>query len=130
MGRGKVLAAQAVIHNLPLAPTDIMRGDRPVYILAEPLTVQGVTVAKGFLTDLVSAPRWTRKWLPLAKMARAALLHDWLCNMSPIGKLKANAIFRRQMKADGVSFAGRWAIWAYVSRPFAPRVRWHQPYLD
>lgn len=115
---------------LPLAATDVMRGDRPVFMLTEDVTLQGVTVGKGFLTDLVSAPKWARRWLPLEKMARAALVHDWLMNMTGLSRWKCNRLFRRQMKADGVSFRWRWLVWAYVSRPFAVRNKWHQPYVE
>lgn len=115
---------------LPLSETDQRRGDRMVYRLTESVNLLGVRIMAGFLTDLVSAPRWTRGWLPLSKMARAALLHDWLMNRSTWSRWKCNRFFRAQMAADGVGFFWRWLCWAYVSRPFAPRVRWHQPYLE
>lgn len=119
-----------MIHTLPLATTLLKRGYRPVYILTQDVTVRGIMVPKGFLTDLVSCPRWLRWALPVKRMARAALVHDWLCNSTNLTKRQANFIFRKAMADDGVCFVIRWACWLYVSRPGAPRVRWQQPYID
>jgi hypothetical protein len=119
-------------------PTKLKRGDRPVFRLIAHLALykqEGtrhsceVLVPKGFLTDYVSAPAWARKYMPLKAMQRASVVHDYLFNMSTMKRSEANRIFLRAMKADGVSFFWRWAAYLYVSRPFAPRVTWLQPYI-
>jgi hypothetical protein len=126
----RAMMAQITVGGaLPLETTDRKRGDRPVYKLLDPITLLGITVPAGFLTDLVSAPKWARRWLPLSKMARASLIHDYACNRLPISKWACNALFWRQMGRDRVSLFWRLCCWAYVSRPFSPRVRWDQPYL-
>ncbi len=118
-----------MIYNIPCVPTGEHRGPRPTYRLTDPVTGESVTVPIGFVTDFVSAPEWVRKRLPLAKMARAAVVHDWLYCCTDVSRWKADRIFRRIMKQDGVGFFIRWGAWLYLKRLCAPRVHWSQPYL-
>ena len=75
-------------------------------------------VPAGFVTDFASVPKilW---WCfpPTGFYAKAALLHDWCYFHGPILGLtrwEADAIFRRQMKRDGVGWRTRWTMWLAV----------------
>lgn len=121
-----------MMYGIPCDPTGVLRGnsDRPTYKLTAPVSGHGITAPIGFVTDFVSAPDWLLPHLPLGKMARAAVIHDWLCNETTMSKGARNRIFRDLMKEDGVNFFVRWGAWAYVARPGAPVVHWEQPFLQ
>lgn len=77
-----------------------------------------LTVPAGFRTDFASVPKWL--WFvfpPVGFYAKAALLHDWCYYCGPklgITRWDADAIFRRQMKRDGVGVRTRYTLWLAV----------------
>ena len=72
------------------------------------------TVPFGYPTDLESVPRglWNifPKW---GKGARAGVVHDFLCDTKPLDSDHVHALYRRALKACGVSrFEQHVKFWA------------------
>jgi len=96
-----------------LIPADIVLPqrlfERTRYRLQRPLTLCGITVPAGFVSDGASVPRmfW---WLfpPVGRYMAAAILHDWLLETGTPWPV-ANGYFLRALREQGVE---RWA--AYV----------------
>ncbi|MCA0358739.1 MAG: DUF1353 domain-containing protein [Proteobacteria bacterium] len=88
---------------------------RPLYDTCDPFEVDGVTVKPPYRTDLVSAPWWARPVLPLKKMRRAAIRHDWRRKNQPHRSTRAiDDDFRTDLLADGVSPFVAWICWRAV----------------
>lgn len=87
-------------------------GSRPVYEVGEEFTHDGITVPKGFKTDLVSAPWFLRPFMPLQHMAVPAILHDILRRLFLwLSLQETDKRFRRYMRDFGV--AQPWRTLAY-----------------
>lgn len=89
------------------------------------------TVPEGFVSDGPSVPRYigwrqiitsvllaTLALMRFGKLRaiRAAVLHDYLyCRDGPIvSRSKADRLFRKMLKFDGIGLSGRWIAWAAV----------------
>ena len=58
---------------------------------------------KNFITDFASVPRWLHWWVsPRGKHSRASVLHDYLYSLKHFSRYKADMIFLKAMKEDGV----------------------------
>ncbi len=65
-----------------------------------------IIVPAGFVTDFASAPRWTWTFVPpLGRYAKAAVLHDWLCEQKDLPRPIVDAIFNEAM---GVARVPAW----------------------
>lgn len=81
-----------------------------------------VVVPMGFKTDFASVPKWLWSiFPPTGYYQRAALLHDYCYMMSMFPNKRvcatrraADAMFRRQMKRDGVGWRTRYTLWLAV----------------
>lgn len=101
--------------DLPCGRTRRLLNDVVVLIDGQPLLIPA-----GFLTDGASVPRglWNI-FPPFGRYNRASLLHDYLyktgrINNAPVTRKQADDLFLDAMKALGVSWATRWAMWAGV----------------
>jgi hypothetical protein len=71
-----------------------------------------VTIPAGYKTDFASIPRPFRWLLPsTGKVARPALLHDWLLHRDD---KRATKIFNAALKAAKVTTIQRWIMVAFV----------------
>lgn len=62
----------------------------------------------GMETDFASIPRGLWNLFPKSgRHTKAAVIHDWLCQTKVMDSDKAHALFRRALKACGVSKIGR-----------------------
>lgn len=87
--------------------------------LQAPLTYRAATdtfsVPVGFITDFASVPRPLIWLIPrYGAYTRAAILHDYLCEVAPVGRSDADGIFRRMLRECGVTTPQRWMMWAAV----------------
>jgi len=97
----------------------VEEGDGTVWRLLDPLTVEinGETweVPAGFRTDFSSIPQVFRSIVPvLGRQNRASVLHDYLYVEKPVSRRTADAWFLAAMRACGVSWLKRNAVWAAV----------------
>ena len=86
-----------------------------------------VEIEQGFTCDLASIPRflWAVPGLsPTDTNKRAALLHDVLYRQQKVDRVIADALFVSVLKADGVSWPVRWAMYLAV-RIFGERAWAH-----
>lgn len=99
------------------------RNGRRLYRVVEDFTYEigflgsglKIIVPKGFVTDLVSAPRWARWMLPLEHMKRPAILHDYLREHRPDIELwRTNLIFLEAMYADNTNEPAKTLAWLAV----------------
>jgi hypothetical protein len=96
-------------------------GDR-TWKLLEPIEYQGkhetFRVSAGFETDFASVPRLVTWLVPTyGRYTKAAILHDYLCTESHLGRFDradADGIFRRAMRELNVGFLRRWLMWVAV----------------
>jgi hypothetical protein len=77
-------------------------------------------VPAGFPTDLCSLPPIARPFIPIAgRMAKPALLHDWLLEQ---GDARAADVFAEALAVAGVGQSLRWImvaavrVWARIRR--------------
>jgi len=88
----------------------------------------------GQRTDFASVPRSLVWFIPrYGRYTKAAILHDYLCNLAEQGKFErreADGVFRQAMRSLGVAFIRRWIMWAAVRfgalRTAAGRKDWSQ----
>jgi hypothetical protein len=74
-----------------------------------------ITVPAGFITDLASIPRAFHSLIPVnGKHSPAAILHDYLYCTQDRTRAEADAIFLEAMKACGVGWLRRQAMWSAV----------------
>lgn len=75
-----------------------------------------VEVPSGFITDLASIPKAFNSFYPShGKYTRATLVHDYLYSeQSKISRNKADKIFLKLMKDDGVDFVTRTIFYTAV----------------
>lgn len=74
-----------------------------------------IVVPAGSATDLASIPRPLRGILNQnGRSRRAAVLHDYLYRQGIVPRAGADAVFRRALGADGMSWLGRLTYWAGV----------------
>lgn len=79
------------------------------------------TIPKGFVTNFATTPKWIH-WLypPRGKYDRAALLHDYFCNVNnrykvlPEGKKVCDKLFLEIMKEDRVNIVTRTVFYLFV----------------
>ena len=74
----------------------------------------GVSVPKGFVTDLASTPRllWSI-YPPFGDYINAAVVHDYLYSIK-FPRDSADKTLRRILKRDGVPFITRWCFYTAV----------------
>ncbi len=94
---------------------------RPYYRTLDAFEVDGVIVAPGYETDLVSAPWWARPFLPLARMKTPALRHDMRRRLQRHKSLaQIDGQFREDMRLAGVPEPVRsiayWAVRTNTNR--------------
>lgn len=84
------------------------------WLVDEEYTRNGMTVHKGFITDLASTPRilWAI-YPPFGKYLAGAIVHDYLYSIKAPRK-EADISFRYILKQDGVGIITRWAFYAAV----------------
>lgn len=78
-------------------------------------------IPRGFVTNFATTPKWIH-WLypPRGKYDRAALLHDYFCNVNnrykvlPEGKRVCDKLFLEVMKRDKVNFFTRNIFYIFV----------------
>ena len=76
-----------------------------------------VRVPAGTKTDFASVPRWLWWFFPpMGRWNRAALVHDYLCNLKGCSRFLADAIFREAMAVLEVP------VWRRVSMYYAVRI--------
>lgn len=84
-----------------------------------------IEIPKGFRTDLASIP-WFLRWLPFldptSPKYRMALIHDALYALNDGYREDADMIFRSGLKADGVNYFIRMAM--YYGVRFGGRRAW------
>ena len=90
-----------------------------VWRLLSPLTVEVADevweVPADFLTDFSSIPRPARSVIPvLGKQNKASVLHDWFYAIKKVSRDKADKIFLAAMRASGVSWVKRTAMYLAV----------------
>jgi len=88
---------------------------RPYYRTLDAFEVDGVIVAPGYETDLVSAPWWARPFMPLKHMRDAAFRHDWRRkNRHDLSLEQIDDMFKGDLRAAGVPWPWpaicRWAV--------------------
>jgi len=93
--------------------------DKP-YILREPfsyytdlLPVTLIDVPAGYRTDFASIPRFFWRVLPpFGRYGKAAVIHDWLCDIEPkiCDHITAVDVFDEAMAALGVGQKTRWIM--------------------
>ena len=89
--------------------------------IAQPLRYQSavagrcIVVPKGFITDFASVPRLPIIYLAAGNTAHApAVVHDWLYTSGELRRSIADAVFLEAMKAAGIAWLRRWAMYAAV----------------
>lgn len=111
----------------PVSPEKYRGGSkRPLFEVVAAGPYMGVLPEPGFQSDLMSAPDYARSWFD-HDWDTPSIIHDRACQNPNLSHARANYIFRCALKDAGVGFLARWLVWAYVSRPGAPRVDWPQP---
>lgn len=79
------------------------------------LGIQWFTVPKDFTSDFASVPRFLWPVLPPhGRVARSAVLHDWLYCQPEFSRPYADLLFLEAMKADKVPWLQRWAMYLGV----------------
>lgn len=74
-----------------------------------------ITVPDGFITDLASIPRLLRGAINQnGASRRPAVLHDWLYCSQICSRRTADHLFLCALKADGLGFLSRWAMYSAV----------------
>jgi hypothetical protein len=71
-----------------------------------------VGAPRGFVSDLASVPRLL--WFlfpPSGNYAPAAIIHDWLYAAQTVSRARADWIFLDAMRAEGVNWFARWALY-------------------
>ena len=84
------------------------------WVVDEEYTRNGVSVPKGFVTDLASTPRmlWSI-YPPFGKYLAGAIVHDYLYYIkSP--RREADISLRYILKQDGVGLITRWSFYVAV----------------
>lgn len=81
------------------------REDRPLYVMARSVLLDGQLIPRGYVTDFGSIPRLAQWRIdPLDDHAWAALGHDWRYAIGEPGKRAfADQRFLRRMEIDGVN---------------------------
>lgn len=108
-----------------LGESFVIRSYTPeVWLLVEPVVYAGrtdlIVVPEDSRTDFATVPRVFTWLIPrYGVYTRAAILHDYLCEMvhrgSPIvTRRDADGLFRRVLRECGVSLVRRWLMWAAV----------------
>jgi len=97
-----------------------MQPGRPFEVASEVIYTNAVirlVIPPGFRCDLASIPRWLL-WMPglnvSGRNARAALIHDFLYDRQIVDREIADALFLSVMKADGVGWFARSAMYLAV----------------
>jgi|688.fasta_scaffold36050_4 hypothetical protein len=106
--------------TIKLEDLGIVKGTRKFRLLADfRCYYKGklITVPKGFITDGISAPKFSWAIIgPYGPAFPAALVHDWL--FSPFNTeydwKTSNWMFLELMKEAGVGFTMRWTIYSAV----------------
>ena len=91
-----------------------------------------VPIKQGTTLDLASTPRflwWIPGLSPTDANKRAALLHDVLYLEQKVDRVIADALFVSVLKADGVNFFVRWAMYSAV-RIFGERAWKHHQRMN
>ena len=84
-----------------------------------------IRVPVGYRTDFASIPRFFWRILPPAgRYGKAAVVHDWLCDVSPkiCDHITAANVFNEAMQVLGVNFAKR-AVMVKAVKWFGPRFK-------
>lgn len=96
-------------------------GERAEWVLLAPLIwesdiVGTVTVPTGTVTDLASVPRFLLIWLVFGGVAnKAAVLHDYYCQIEYPSKKIADNEFYEAMLLTGIKPWKAWCMWKAVS---------------
>lgn len=95
---------------------EVLPGGRHYKLLKEMIVFShrcGVTVVQaGFVTDMASVPRgFWNLFPPTGPYAKAAVYHDYLYQLGSISRADADAEFADGMRALGVSWPTRMAMW-------------------
>ena len=93
----------------------------PLWYDSDVLGGRVVKVAKGFVYDLESIPRWlpwTYAWLA-GTASRAGAVHDWLAQVHKVGDFSvdravADAVYYEATGVDGNGWLKRWIKWLGV----------------
>lgn len=91
--------------------------DRPIELrLDQDLTIDGLTVPRGFVTDGNSVPFGLR-WLfrPYGRMFVPAIFHDFLVRTGSIARTDADALYLVLGKREGVPAWTRYPMFAAVA---------------
>ena len=102
-----------------ITPLDLRAHVPGEWLLLSPLKYQSgatvITAPAGFVTDLASIPALFRPLLNSnGSSRRSAVLHDWLYCIKEGARADADSLFLEALKADGVGFAERWAMYLGV----------------
>jgi len=84
-------------------------------------------IEQGYTCDLASIPRllwWVPGLSPTDANKRAAVVHDLIYERQMVDRVIADALFVSILKADGVNFFVRWAMYSAV-RIFGERAWQH-----
>lgn len=74
-----------------------------------------IVVSAGFMTDLASVPRLFQAVVPvIGDQNGPATVHDWCYHSQVMPRADADSLFLAGMKAAGVGWARRWAMYAAV----------------
>lgn len=74
-----------------------------------------ITVRPGFVTDFVSVPWFARPFIPtMGRAAKAAVLHDWLLEMTDRPKPECDEIFHEALGVLDVDPIRAWLMYRAV----------------
>lgn len=96
-------------NDIVAEPFHFWRGD-------DEATGEHITVPKGFRTDYASVPRVLRSFLsPKKKIAKPAVIHDYLYSTGSVSKKEADTIFLEAMKVNKVNPIKRFVYYQAVN---------------
>jgi hypothetical protein len=103
----------------PATPLRVEQISPKTWRLLDPLSYTGKVdvfqVPGGFVTDFASVPRLVTWLVPTSgEYSRAAVLHDFLCEVPGFPRNDADGIFRRALGELGVPTVRRYVMWGAV----------------
>jgi hypothetical protein len=97
--------------------------DEPFSYYTDLLPVPIIDVPRGYRTDVASIPRLFWRILPPAgRYGKAAVVHDWLCDVSPkiCNHIGAANVFGEAMQVLGVGLIKQ-SLMVFAVKTFGPR---------
>jgi hypothetical protein len=102
-------------HDVPLSEKPFELLTPFEYRLGEKTSPVAIRVPAGYRTDFASIPRFFHRVInPIGRHGKAAVIHDWLCDVSPkpLNHKEAAVVFGEAMRVLNVP---RWRVEIMVS---------------